>query len=141
MDILSNLKKGDIVKYRSGGESVVDSIKGGTIGKAVDVFFDGLKHSVCYHLSGNYFYDEKLPFDIIEVIPAPFDWSTVKNGMAFQTYGKSDTFVYIGLNASGLHLFENVCCHVTFGRYLTKTNLKNLIRFPDGDSCFTLKQR
>ncbi len=87
---LSKLEEGQTVKFRCGGEAVVDyvfELPGCTPEYRYRIEFVGFDHykSEPYLKSGHG--DGTLvlaPHDIIEVIPTPFDWDTVTAGMAFR---------------------------------------------------------
>jgi len=104
---LNKVKEGDAVKFRCGGEAVVREINKPGSNSYVVRFNDyedyasslfqpnGVKHNRSIFTT---------PFDIIEIIPAPFDWADVKAGMAFENEAgeiyyfrcldfESDTFV------------------------------------------------
>jgi len=87
---LSTLKEGDTVKFRAGGEAVVD------YGFHVDVewfYWERLswKHNG-HHQCGI----SDTPFDIVEIIAKPFNWDDVKNGDAFVDDLHEDVVYYIG---------------------------------------------
>ena len=94
---LSTLEEGQTVKFRCGGEAVVE-----TVDKTISIS-DGIYH---LHFEG-YGFDgfykngeheistEPSPFDIIEIIPKPFDWKDVKPGMAFLDNNKKPVW-YVG---------------------------------------------
>lgn len=97
---LNNLKRGATVKFRCGGEAVVDCIE---IEPNLNKFkVSYVDNDVCapyiYSEEGTGFGHAGKPslFDIIEVIPAPFDWKDVKQGMCFvlNTSTFSNQYVY-----------------------------------------------
>jgi len=92
---LSKAKKGDKVKFRCGGEAVIQDRKANTL------FFNGEpEQQAC-----NWYWDGRFitmgrenidhPFDITSIEPPAFDWSTVKAGMAFSVKGRSGVGIYI----------------------------------------------
>jgi len=106
---ISKLYRGQKVKFRCGGESVISHYctpEGG-------IFFEdhcygqGIKYQNDGRLDRSDTYnngDEIHPFDIIEIIPKPFDWDTVKTGDAFtHTYGNESTYWFVGWNPHDLH--------------------------------------
>jgi len=111
---LSTLKKGDTVKFRCGGEYLLkhELIKNHEL---TVIRFGGL--SINYKKNGDvYGENENHIFDIIEIIPTPFDWDNVEQGMAFRGfddnsivwyaasfYTKEDSHVIVfrGLNEDG----------------------------------------
>lgn len=99
---LSKAVKGSKVKFRCGGEAVIDGAENPTCGL---LEYTAIKFENCrgmtYHndgtiscLDGN-----EHPFDIITIEPPEFDWSTVKPGMAFlydgaDSHGQSKGIVW-----------------------------------------------
>jgi len=76
---LSKLKAGYTVKFRCGGEAVVYTNHNGRI-----LFFDKNNDDYVEYSEGGFIgLDKEHPFDIIEIIPAAFDWDTVKYKDAF----------------------------------------------------------
>lgn len=75
---LTKLKAGDSVKLHCGGVLQASSVGLPTI------MFKDYDTSLNYFVSGNYRGNETHPLDIIEIIPAPFDWSKVEQGDAFE---------------------------------------------------------
>ena len=131
---LSTLKKGDTVKIRCGGEAVVSEIHISHTGN-----FNITVNDSCYSLS---WYKDGTKIlnmdwlDIIEIIPAPFDWDTVEQGMAFEYKGDiSDGIVYY----IGKHLTDNsrvviYCRHANnFETIYDGVSIKNLTRAPEHD--------
>lgn len=81
--------KGCTVKFRCGGEAVVEKANGN------EIKFEGCSIANVWDGCSSYYSGEKTPFDIIEVIPPVFDWDTVEQGMAFKdNYG--NTCYYVG---------------------------------------------
>lgn len=77
---LKELKAGDTVKLLTSDLEVDGVLVKGDI---VEISFKGFTTIFAYYKNGRFDDSEKTPFDIIEIIPAPFDWSTVKAGDAF----------------------------------------------------------
>lgn len=103
MSDLSKAKAGDKVKFRCGGEAVIlyaePSMK---YDNALHLRFDGSNHGINYNVGGelysahNGLVQPSAIFNIIAIEPAPFDWATVKPGMAFM-YGDDTTiWIYVG---------------------------------------------
>lgn len=79
---LNNLKKGATVKLRCGGEAVVSKIYKTSSPNAFNLVFNNGNSTLTWYNDGI----KQLNMDwldIIEIIPAPFDWDNVKAGMAF----------------------------------------------------------
>ena len=92
---LSTLKKDDTVKFRDGGEAVVEDadIRCGLI----HITFKGYYKSVCYLFrnKGRVGNNGELLLDIIEIIPAPINWDDVKPGNRF-IHDRGHIITYIG---------------------------------------------
>ena len=83
----SKMNEGDKVKFKSGGEVVIEAISG-------QERYNGIYSFIFRGYSGDFVYnpDGRIgsmpsgdsPFDIVEIIEKPFDWNTVENGMAFE---------------------------------------------------------
>ena len=132
---LSTLKKGDKVKFRCGGEVVVEDIRDEK-SAIVYILASNTSEYMGYFTNGFYFYDRTTPFDIIEIIPAPFDWNTIEHGMAFNYKGvAADGIVYY----IGQHLTDKsrvvVECRYTNGLHTIYDGvaIKNLTRAPEND--------
>lgn len=95
---LSKLKKGDTVKFRNGGKSVVKHTE--KQGAYVCLTLDGSTHGRLLWLTNGRFDEETSetdPFDIIAIEPAPFDWAEVQPGMAFLHEGFNNSrAIYVG---------------------------------------------
>lgn len=79
---LRKAKAGDTVKFRCGGEAVVKKIK--IIDGNIYIYFDNKDDAYGYFKNGVRKLANDYLLEIIEVIPAPFDWNTAKKGMAFK---------------------------------------------------------
>jgi hypothetical protein len=79
---LSTLQKGSKVRFRCGGEAVVDRTEDGR--GCVRVYFAGYGAFSVFLYDGNFYMTPNHPFDIIAIEPPEFDWSEVKPGMAFR---------------------------------------------------------
>ena len=99
---LSAVKAGDTVKFRCGGKAVVKSIGYST--GSYEIEFDGCTIDSWFNDGSFYGNPKKHSIDIIEIIPAPFDWSDVKQGMGFIVNG--NIAEYIGwCYSTGQHVF------------------------------------
>ena len=71
----------------------------------------------------------------LKVIKKPFDWSTVKHGMAFNS-GR-ELFIYIGKTAKGIPVFENLTmaygCHSCQFNEVPIPHTTNFKRVPEHD--------
>ena len=94
---LSKAKKGDKVKFRCGGEAVIKAAYKNNEFEYGFSFEGDDGTPTLYHRNANP--DGKgigpHPFQIIAIEPAPFDWSTVKAGMAFREGGHMKNY-YVG---------------------------------------------
>jgi hypothetical protein len=82
---LSKARKGDTVHFRCGGSAVLLSFRTGGGEYACIEFQDYQDGAWSYKINGLWgCSNSDYPFDIIAIEPAPFDWSTVKPGMAFK---------------------------------------------------------
>ena len=99
---LSNARKGDTVKFRCGGEVEIDSVE--RKDARWHIAF-GNRYQWSYNADGtddlNPTYEplEGGPFDIVELIKAPFDWSAARPGMAFYPHAEAkpaDIIFYVG---------------------------------------------
>lgn len=124
---LSKAKAGDKVKFRCGGEAVIEKLKApDALGfPEHKVVFadcdDGFSH---YHKSGKITHDMLHPFDIIAIEPKPFDWKDVKPGMAFEGPFSGVKF-YLGRsihdpNYIVLQNKDNEATYSSWEQYLTR---------------------
>ena len=74
----SKIRAGDTVKFRCGGSAVVQ--EGYFFGHAAKLKFAGSDDSIHYDLT----HHRTSVFDVVEVIPKPFEWKDLKPGMAFK---------------------------------------------------------
>lgn len=90
---LSTLKKGDTVKLRGGGElrAKKDSLLSGN---SCELSFHGYDATFYFFNDGSFSGMNDTPFDIIEIIPAAFDWDDVEQGMAFMN-DCGDVYYYV----------------------------------------------
>ena len=109
----SKTNEGDKVKFKSGGEAIVEAIMGkkkyhGTY----ELRFQGYDGDFKYSPNGKTgaIPSGLSPFDIVEIIEKPFDWNTVKNGMAFE-------YIIDGNPEPGLYYYIAPCLEP--GRALT----------------------
>lgn len=99
---LSKAKKGDKVKFRCGGEAVIKAAYKNNEFEYGFSFEGDDGTPTLYHRNANP--DGKgigpHPFQIIAIEPAPFDWSTVKAGMAFMPSNGSvhGPVYYVGIS-------------------------------------------
>lgn len=132
---LTKLKVGDTVKFRCGGQSIANMVEKSTVSDSFFIGFYDNSSGVSYNKAGDYTVCES-PFDIIEVIPlvVPFDWSTVKRGMAFKLSGSvNDIYHYLTdtLNVnSSFKVFEDKYSMLTS---VTTFHISNMIRAPEYD--------
>lgn len=73
---ISELKSGDKIKFRCGGEAVVGSSRTrgmDILGISLKYIDENLTEEIHWFLNGNYQFSKGHPFDIIEIISAPFD--------------------------------------------------------------------
>jgi len=129
---LNKLKVGYTVKFRCGGEAVIEKIKPMRHYSVFLLFFEGFDGlSKNYSLNGKSSYTDS-PFDIIEIIPKAFDWKDIKWGMAFKDLDSEDynhTLHYVGTCPKDKTL------HVFSGKYSTTGYTKDdgLTRTPEHD--------
>lgn len=137
---LSKLKAGDKVKFRCGGEAVVESVIDNFSKEAgwYEVKFEGFKWREEYHpdgFVGGTGFDEAIG-DIIAIEPKPFDWSEVRPGMAFnQRQGLRKTLVYfLGYHpVKPFRLFFIGEEAITAESFSVKAALDQLTRAPEHD--------
>ena len=144
---LSKLKEGDTVKFRCGGEAVVkviDNTERGIYRYGLTyedafmtaTFSEGDRYQVNGSFQGT---AVKHPFDIVEVIPAPFNWADVKPGMCFTGPYDDSLYYFIGRDPidPNAHVFTE-----KDGRTISKasyiydsynTSLKQFVRAPEHD--------
>lgn len=90
---LSKAVKGSKVKFRAGGEAIIEKVSSQLTVTFKEDYSDGYAR---YATSSGLVTNGLMhPFDIIEVIPPEFDWSTVKAGMAFYS-GNGRLCIYQG---------------------------------------------
>jgi hypothetical protein len=90
---LKSIKVGDTVRLRCGGEVVVTHI----CNLYKDIHTDGM-----FWFKDGSRSQTQSPFDIIDVIPAPFGWDTVKQGMGFKRIGTGDFWVFVAFAKEGV---------------------------------------
>lgn len=135
---LSKLEVGQTVKFVCGGQAEVKEIEESPIIRINLVFIEEPDHHYNYMLDGSLTgaYGPRI-FDIIEVIPKPFGWDTVRTGMAFtHTHGKRAIYFYVGWNPHDLHAKE-ICitkkCNAD-GKYeYMQSAISYLTRAPEHD--------
>lgn len=98
-EILKNLKIGDTVVLACGGRVLIK--RNPKLDGAVLLIFE-LRQE--YYLNGQIAYADTPALNITEVIPAAFDWSTVRAGMAFR-YDKNQTYFFIGKTPEKICIF------------------------------------
>jgi len=139
---LSELQKGYKVKFRCGGEAIVEYFNYDKLisdGEPNGILFEGEsgeadivygRETGCSRGGKNH------PCDIILIIPPECDWNDVKPGMAFERSLKGvptdyDSIWYVGNTPSGLMAFEYSDGN---GNYkLTNFERHHLIRAPNDD--------
>lgn len=99
---LSKLKAGYMVKFLCGGEAEIQNVPNLCEHRIDLIFTKEPSHAYNYMHDGSMTgaYGPRM-FDIIEIIPAGFDWDTVKPGMAFKWTSSDYIYRYIGLNVRG----------------------------------------
>ena len=105
----TKLKAGDSVVFRNTGNAIFESIS--AFG---EVRFKGYDVTFLYIIDTGRFDDNKNhPLDILEIIPAPFDWGKVEQGDAFEdTRGKVMHFISSDwFNKDMVLLVDNKCAH------------------------------
>ncbi len=96
---VSQSKKGDSVIFRCGGRAEIaekvdiNGLK--LVGYAAPIL-DGYFSPNHWYNDGKFSREGSHPLDIIAIEPAPFDWATVKPGMAFDKPQRAGTLWYIG---------------------------------------------
>jgi len=114
----SKMNEGDTVKFKSGGEVIIRRILGKKQYHGSYILtFEGCAQNFEYRPNGTIIFSaaDNSPFDIVEIIPKPFDWDTLKNGMAFEYITgadpepKSGLYYYIApcLNYKNNHWFSS----------------------------------
>ena len=105
---ISTLNKGDTVHFRCGGCAVVDRAGSNyTDSRYCYLSFEGYDYpDLSYNKNGQYYGNP--PIDIIRIDRAGFDWSTVKQGMAFKN-GAGKVYIYIAPN---IHVTKNMYPHL-----------------------------
>lgn len=122
---LNTLEEGWTVKFRCGGEAVVGKKDGNVL------FLGGYAHDLCFHEDGRYLTPGPCPFDIIEIIPKPFDWEDVKPGMAFKCRdNKSRRYCGPSLTIPGRYVILRDRPYGDYSPYLKK----ELTRAPEDDN-------
>ena len=127
---LSKLKTRDTVKFQCGGEAEIRKVYDISAHRINLIFTEEPNHHY------NYMHDGSLTgawgpriFDIIEIIPAAFDWATVKPRMAFDD-GEGLIRLYIGESLTNSS--RCVTCSLTYDNL--KFTLKSyLTRAPEHD--------
>ncbi|MBN8901374.1 MAG: hypothetical protein J0H19_25410 [Rhodospirillales bacterium] len=126
---LKEAQKCDKVKFRIGGAGVIHSKKSGR--GLVEFTFVGCEEfSMIYYYDGRYSSGGNHPWDIIALEPAPFDWNTVRPGMAFN-HCLGNGIHYIGPSFVGLEY----CYGREFGHELKSGHFDKafLTRAPEHD--------
>lgn len=130
---LKTLKAGDTVKFRCGGEVVVRAInEAGHRSFNHGLRFIGQADSMNYNnsgLCGGSNDSGNSPFDIVEIIPAPFDFNYIRWGMAF-THNTFPLIHYIGRSKDGDYIFDFGGGH---NCQYDGMQIENLIRIPERD--------
>lgn len=104
---LSKARKGDKVRFRCGGEFTITGKSGE--GRLVSISLnDGV--GADWYCDGRYLSHEDRPFDIVQIIPAPFDWKDVRPGMGFRHPTFKTIWYYVGKNVSRHGV--STCSHV-----------------------------
>jgi len=125
---LSKAQKGDKVKFRCGGEAVID----GHYPNDCDIFtLDIMGNLFDFYDNGGFYKKKQTPFDIISIEPAPFDWSTVKNGMGFEDIVAGAIFIYIG--PSMINEETLVVQDITAAKCIRYIDRRGLFRAPEHD--------
>lgn len=98
---MSKAKIGDTVKFRCGGEAVI-SKKAGTYYEFEGYAASKYGRDNHWPETGAFLYpiEGRSMFDIIAIIPKPFDWKDVKPGMAFRHASNGTLWYYVGRNLS-----------------------------------------
>jgi len=82
----SKMNEGDTVRFKSGGEAVIEGISGkGKYHGSYGLIFQGCEGDFQYSPDGRIgtMPTGSTPFDIVEIIPKPYDWNNVRAGDAF----------------------------------------------------------
>ena len=106
---LGKLEVGHTVKFRNGGEDIVARMEDSRNVTWITIWFEGYSDDSCRisrSKSGAVFGAKEQPFDIIEVIPKPFDWKDVKRGMAFRYRDNIVYYIAPNLNYQRWSVFE-----------------------------------
>jgi len=106
---LSKLEIGQTVKFRCGGEAVVERTENHANVTWFTIWFEGYigdDSRISRSRSGLVFGKARHPFDIIEITPNLFDWKYAKRGMAFRYLGKIVYYVAPHLNINLWSVFE-----------------------------------
>ena len=133
---ISTLQPGDTVHFRFGGCAVVDRAGSDYAdSRCCYISLEGYeteKLKLWYSRNGFYFYRAS-PFDIIRIERAPFDWDTVKQGMAFKN-GAGKVYIYIAPN---IHVTKDMYPHLFWSeldfKYVDAIFPSALTRAPEYD--------
>ena len=128
---LSKLKEGDTVGFRCGGAAEVEEVGGTSVRHLKSVCFsDGCFE---YYSDSGEMSRACRAFDIVEIIPAPFDWAGVRPGMAFET----------GLDDQNMSWFVGFCPskEVPVFRYSEKNPLWRHQSYYDIDTGYECYER
>lgn len=129
---LGNIKAGMTVEFRSGGKAVVRSLSfNGKDLYVVGFSIGGCSNSAVWYPNGEYCNGEMHPFDIVEIIPEPFNWDDVKWGMGFESKDKGSAYYYIGDSIRGKNMV--VVQSVVDNDYIFRVRRDNLTRAPEHD--------
>ncbi len=97
---LTKLKAGDTVKFRCGGEAVVNIItddEKAFFNCPFGILFEGMGihlQPATYTKNGKMYSSLSTPFDIVEITPVRFNWDDIKVGMCFHWEGSPDKTAY-----------------------------------------------
>jgi len=135
---LSKLEVGDTVKFRCGGEEKVMCIRA--------CLSSGANHSKAFNLSFNVSNKDITTFeidgecqlyrsflDIIEIIPKPFDWKDVKQGMAFVMQSGKYRHIFVAKDHRGFYVFETPDFNKLAYVGIMDDALQDLTRSPEND--------
>lgn len=127
---LKTLNKGDTIVLRCGGEIVVEGIPDNAP-NVCSVRING--GHLSFYMNGRYAaHDIKHSFDVVEIKPARFDWSTVRPGMAFKVPNGTVVY-YVGPDIFNPELSVFTRRDIWEGDVLMVCHKNTVVRAPEQD--------
>ncbi len=129
---LSKAQAGDKVKFRCGGDAVIESIGlYNASRKDYNVTLSGFDGHILYGVDGSYgFAEHKFIADIIAVEPKAFNWADAKVGMGFRKYPHNDIYTFLTFHPfnKDIGIFEDFTTHEAVTWFVF-----NMTRAPEHD--------